>query len=501
MRTFACVLIPRFAVAVERKTTPGLVGAVVIGGYPYERKTVYDCSEEAAACGVEVGISLRAAHDLCPEATFLPVEEEKYVLCFREMRELLETFSPLVEAEELGRCFLDVRGLRLLHGDHVQLAGKISTAVRRKTGLTPLVGVGGTKFVAQAAALGVGGWGLGWHGGGKRGKGEYVSPLSPQPPTPIVVPLGQEREFLAPLPVSLLPCSAWMLEHLARLGIENIGELAALPANTMMRQFGPEGVIAHRLANGNDERVVLPVRTPAELTVSRDLDDVPPDMVWSVVQRLLGIGGWGLGVGHLAPNPQPPTPVQALVEKLRSEGRLCQRVVLSLVRDDGTVEEVETILQEPTSREDELRRALERLWQGLSVNRYGRSRANLTEGRAESVVPMQWLSAVRITLGDLCRERGKVVRLFREGAVGVGTAVRSYGGLGGRGRQDSFLDLYDSGQGGRDESRPYAVDAQIARVVDNVQARLGRGCLKRAVLLDRHSRLPERRFTLVDRGR
>src|SRR3990172_5182955 len=33
----ACVLVPRFAVAIERKMAPDLVGPVVLGGYPYER--------------------------------------------------------------------------------------------------------------------------------------------------------------------------------------------------------------------------------------------------------------------------------------------------------------------------------------------------------------------------------------------------------------------------------------------------------------------------------
>jgi len=52
----ACIIIPHFAVAVERREDDSLIGKpVVVGGMPYEKGRVYDLSEEAAMSGVERG--------------------------------------------------------------------------------------------------------------------------------------------------------------------------------------------------------------------------------------------------------------------------------------------------------------------------------------------------------------------------------------------------------------------------------------------------------------
>src|SRR2546425_11135562 len=72
VRRVACVLVPDFAVAVERLDRPELAGRpVVVGGAPEERKAVLACSAEARARGVRVGIPLRDALARCPEAVLL----------------------------------------------------------------------------------------------------------------------------------------------------------------------------------------------------------------------------------------------------------------------------------------------------------------------------------------------------------------------------------------------------------------------------------------------
>ena len=50
----ACIVVPHFAVEIERLEQPALRGRpVVVGGAPEERKEVQDCSLEAwpGACG------------------------------------------------------------------------------------------------------------------------------------------------------------------------------------------------------------------------------------------------------------------------------------------------------------------------------------------------------------------------------------------------------------------------------------------------------------------
>jgi protein ImuB len=88
-----------------------------------------------------------------------------------------------------------------------------------------------------------------------------------------VVPAGSSATFLAPLPVTVLDRPE-LADLLTRLGLRTLGDLAALPAETVLARFGSEGALAHRLARGLDERP-LAVRTPPpDLAVTTELD--PP---------------------------------------------------------------------------------------------------------------------------------------------------------------------------------------------------------------------------------
>src|SRR4030042_5826389 len=92
------VFVPRFPLAVEKREDPSPeVQAVVSGGLPHERGNVYEVSPEALEQGVERGMALRQAEELCPEAVFLPLRQERYTAAFEELLMALEPFSPSIE--------------------------------------------------------------------------------------------------------------------------------------------------------------------------------------------------------------------------------------------------------------------------------------------------------------------------------------------------------------------------------------------------------------------
>ena len=65
----------------------------------------------------------------------------------------------------------------------------------------------------------------------------------------------QAREYLASLPVALLrarPALAELPEALERLGVQTLGELAALPPAALADRFGNAGLLAYELASGGD---------------------------------------------------------------------------------------------------------------------------------------------------------------------------------------------------------------------------------------------------------
>jgi len=246
----ACVFIPHFAIAVELLDRPELRDRPLVIGADSQRKTVLDCSPEVEAEGVRPRMPLRQALAICPKAVFLDSNPARYQDAFEAVLRALEGISPLVEAAELGRAYVGVDGLDGLHRDEMALgealvqaclpdrqAVRLAHGEARPVGsFLPSVGLGEGKFVAWAAAV------------------------TSAPGEVCVVPPGREAAFLAPLDVSLLPCSADTLRRLELLGLRTIGDLAALPLGAVQAQFGTEGRRLWELAHGLDREPLRPRR-------------------------------------------------------------------------------------------------------------------------------------------------------------------------------------------------------------------------------------------------
>jgi DNA polymerase-4/protein ImuB len=136
-----------------------------------------------------------------------------------------------------------VDGLEGLHSDDMALGEALVKAVRLAHGpggstgsLLPSVGLGEGKFVAWTAAV------------------------TSAPGEVCVVPSGCEAAFLAPLDLSLLPCSPHTLHRLELLGLRTIDDLASLPLGAVQAQFGPEGRRLWELAHGLDQEPLRPRR-------------------------------------------------------------------------------------------------------------------------------------------------------------------------------------------------------------------------------------------------
>lgn len=105
----ACVVVPHFFVAAERRDDSALRGRpVVVGGAPEERKEVLDCSPEAMARGVRPGMSLREALSRCPEAAFVEAHPERYRAATRAMVTALLEIIPHVQPANPGVIYLEV---------------------------------------------------------------------------------------------------------------------------------------------------------------------------------------------------------------------------------------------------------------------------------------------------------------------------------------------------------------------------------------------------------
>ena len=224
-----------FFAAVEQRDHPELRGKpVIVGGDPRSRGVVSTCSYEARKFGVHSAMPLATALRLCPQGIFVPVDGAKYQRISREVMTVLRRFTPAVEQVSIDEAFLDVAGSEALFGPAPEIARRIKREVVETTGLTVSVGVATTKLIAKVG-----------------------SDLR-KPDGLVVVEPGEEAAFLAPLEIRRLwgigPKTA---ERLHGLGVSTIGELAALPMETLTRALGDHGGTLHDRALGIDSDPVV----------------------------------------------------------------------------------------------------------------------------------------------------------------------------------------------------------------------------------------------------
>jgi DNA polymerase-4 len=243
-----------FYASVEQRDQTDLRGRPVIVGGLGSRGVVCAASYEARPFGVHSAMPMATARRLCPQAVVMPVRMKHYAEVSRQIREILLSFTPLVEPLSLDEAFLDVCGCQDLFGLAPEIANKIKTRIKTETGLTASVGVAPNKFVAKLASD---------HG---------------KPDGLVVVTADQLLDFLAPLPVGRLwGVGAKAEKRLHTIGIRTIGQMARLGEQQLIDHLGEMGRHVWRLTQGNDDRRVVPDREAksisTETTFSQDIDD------------------------------------------------------------------------------------------------------------------------------------------------------------------------------------------------------------------------------------
>jgi DNA polymerase IV len=260
-----------FYASVEQRDRPELRGRPVIVGGIGGRGVVMAASYEARPCGVHSAMPIVTARRLCPDAVYLPGRMAHYVQISRQIRQIMLSFTPLVEPLSLDEAFLDVRGCEGLFGSPPEIARRIKARIKEETQLIASVGVAPNKFLAKLASD---------HG---------------KPDGLVIVPADGVAAFLAPLPVGRIwGVGAKGEKRLHALGILTVGQLAAFPERVLADHFGEMGCHVWLLANGRDDRLVIPDREAkslsTETTFAQDIGDRRVLRAWllDLVDELAG---------------------------------------------------------------------------------------------------------------------------------------------------------------------------------------------------------------------
>lgn len=234
---------------------PELRGRPVVIGGASGRSVVLSATYEARAFGVTSAMPMARARRLCPQAVVIEPDHRRYAAISDAIMATFASITENVEPLSLDEAFLDVSGAMRRLGRPTAIAEQLRDTIADEQGITCSVGVASTKFVAKLAS------GLA------------------KPDGLIVVPRDETVSFLHQLPVGAM----WGVgekteEHLHRLGLRLVADLAHTPLETLQRALGEAaGRNLHDLAWGRDPRPVVPERREksigADETFAHDIDD------------------------------------------------------------------------------------------------------------------------------------------------------------------------------------------------------------------------------------
>ena len=265
----ACLLIPGFELRAALRARPGLaLQPAALGPAPGEEPLLGPITAAAEAAGVAPGMRLGEALALCPELVLVDPDPAAAEHEWEGLLRRLEDIGLGVEPAEPGCVYFETRGVERLYGG---LEAALKRALAAVGGAWDArVGAAARRFAALAAA--------------NVARAGQV----------LVVSDERTREFLAPLPLALLPIELERRRELEELGVRELGQLAGLPGSAVAERLGPDGrrawslargetrgrVTARRHAGALEEVLVFPEAVANELTLRRALG--------ALVDRLLG---------------------------------------------------------------------------------------------------------------------------------------------------------------------------------------------------------------------
>lgn len=223
--------IDAFFAQVEQRDNPKLRGKPVsVGGNGGMKGICMTASYEARACGVEIGMSVVDAMQLCPDLISVPSYGAKYETILQSILHNITEYVPdeFIEQYSIDECFLEITPVVKDWLSATKLAYRIKKMILDTEHLTSSIGLSYNKSYSKIAT--------------KFDK-----------PDGLCVIREENKDIMYKQSVEKIwGVGKRIAARMRLLGIMTIGQLANSNFHAVHKEFGINGVILRKIARGED---------------------------------------------------------------------------------------------------------------------------------------------------------------------------------------------------------------------------------------------------------
>jgi DNA polymerase-4 len=243
-----------FFVGVECILDPSLKGKPIIVGGSRERGVVTAASYETRKYGVHSAMPMSKALQLCPQAIVIRGSRGEYSRYSRWVTNIIAEKAPLFEKASIDEFYIDLSGMEKYHKPY-EWTIALREEIIRETGLNISFGLGANKMIAKIATD------------------------EAKPNGFLIVPPGQEADFLAPLKVNKIPgVGEQTYRTLLELGIEYIRDISTTPPALLESRLGKYGLELLQKAKGIHHGIVEPYHEAKSVSTENTFEENTNDM-------------------------------------------------------------------------------------------------------------------------------------------------------------------------------------------------------------------------------
>lgn len=245
-----------FFVSVERLDHPELRGIPLLIGGQSDRGVVSAASYEARKYGVHSAMPMKLAKKLCPDATVIGGDMEKYSRYSHQVTDIIASKVPLYEKSSIDEFYIDMTGMDRFFGCAKYAAG-LKEYILKESGLIVSYALASNKLVSKVAT-------------------NEVKPDGKE-----VVPLGSEKSYLGNLSIDKMPGIGKKTSGLLySMGVDKIRLLSEIPRPMLERLLGKTGTELWLRANGIDDSPIIPYHEQKSVSSERTFHKDITDMEW-----------------------------------------------------------------------------------------------------------------------------------------------------------------------------------------------------------------------------